>query len=219
MPSPSALRLDSCGSLGAAQEVVAIKDYSPSSFTTLRFSRGDRLFVLDASGGEWWYAHNNTEMGYIPAAYVEPVGFRSSSLSDSGMIDSLGEALEDGSREGGGLGEWTGGPAYKPSSLNPFTRPRDQNSKDLILFDSSCSGSLLTPHAAQIQIQNQNQNQDPAPSFHRENPFFRSKRSHSLSELSVLQAQANPTLPSSGFFTGGSRSRTLVLVQEPGPGA
>ncbi|KAG7270791.1 LOW QUALITY PROTEIN: hypothetical protein CRUP_007307 [Coryphaenoides rupestris] len=37
---------------------------------------------------------------------------------------------------------------------------------------------------------------------HWDNPFFRSKRSYSLSELSILQAQANPTIPSSGFFTG-----------------
>uniref|UniRef100_A0A7N6AYC5 SH3 domain-binding protein 4 n=1 Tax=Anabas testudineus TaxID=64144 RepID=A0A7N6AYC5_ANATE len=166
VPSPSALRLGTSSSYGAAQEVVAIKDYCPNSFTTLRFSKGDRLYVLDTSGGEWWYAHNNTEMGYIPAAYVQPVSFRNSSLSDSGMIDSLGEGYEDGSKEFGGLGEWTGmslkpSPIYNnsPFSVNPFICPLD-------------------------------------------NPFFRSKRSASLSELSVLQAQSNPTLPSSGFFTG-----------------
>ncbi|CAB1450386.1 unnamed protein product, partial [Pleuronectes platessa] len=103
VPSPSALRLDTSSSFGAAQEVVAIKDYCPNSFTTLKFSKGDRLYVLDTSGGEWWYAHNNTEMGYIPAAYVQAVNFRNSSLSDSGMIDSLGEGYEDGSKEFGGL--------------------------------------------------------------------------------------------------------------------
>ncbi|TKS66350.1 SH3 domain-binding protein 4-A [Collichthys lucidus] len=73
VPSPSALRLDTSASYGAAQEVVAIKDYCPSSFTTLKFSKGDRLYVLDTSGGEWWYAHNNTEMGYIPACLCPAV--------------------------------------------------------------------------------------------------------------------------------------------------
>uniref|UniRef100_A0A673ANP8 SH3-domain binding protein 4 n=1 Tax=Sphaeramia orbicularis TaxID=375764 RepID=A0A673ANP8_9TELE len=188
VPSPSALRLDTSSCFGAVQEVVAIKDYCPSSFTTLKFSKGDRLFVLDTSGGEWWYAHNNTEMGYIPAAYVQPLNFRNSTLSDSGMIDSIGEGYEDGSKEFGDLGEWTGmtlKPATiynnSPFSVNPFICPLDRNRKDmgvrnsadLILFDALA-----------------------------DNPFFRSKRSHSLSELSVLQAQSNPTLPSSGFFTG-----------------
>ncbi|XP_074520501.1 SH3 domain-binding protein 4-A [Halichoeres trimaculatus] len=209
VPSPSALRLDTSASYGAAQEVVAIKDYCPSSFTTLKFSKGDRLYVLDTSGGEWWYAHNNTEMGYIPAAYVQPVNFRNSCLSDSGMIDSLGEGYEDGSREFRGLGEWTGmnsKPSLNyinsPAAGNPFVCSVDQNRKDasirssdLILFDALASPSSnsngFTSPTQEIQ-----------PNLHRDNPFFRSKRSHSLSELSVLQAQSNPTLPSSGFFTG-----------------
>ncbi|XP_033471366.1 SH3 domain-binding protein 4-A [Epinephelus lanceolatus] len=229
VPSPSALRLDTSASYGAAQEVVAIKDYCPSSFTTLKFSKGDRLYVLDTSGGEWWYAHNNTEMGYIPAAYVQPVNFRNSSFSDSGMIDSLGEGYEDGSKEFGGLGEWTGmtlkpSPTYNnsPFSVNPFIRPLDQNCKDLsvrnstdlILFDalaspSSCSNfttsTIMTNGFSSCHINNTtptSPNQEVVPNLHRDNPFFRSKRSHSLSELSVLQAQSNPTLPSSGFFTG-----------------
>uniref|UniRef100_A0A672I0E8 SH3 domain-binding protein 4-A-like n=1 Tax=Salarias fasciatus TaxID=181472 RepID=A0A672I0E8_SALFA len=180
VPSPSALRLDTSSSYGAAQEVVAIKDYCPSSFTTLKFSKGDRLYVLDTSGGEWWYAHNNTEMGYIPAAYVQPVNFRNSSFSDSGMIDSLGEGYDDGSKEFGGLGEWKLSPVYNnaPYSMNPFICSLDQNHKDVGVRSSV------------------------EPNLHRDNPFFRSKRSHSLSELSILQAQSNPTLPSSGFFTG-----------------
>ncbi|KAM9835745.1 SH3 domain-binding protein 4-A-like isoform 1-T1 [Aulostomus maculatus] len=217
VPSPSALRLDTSASYGAAQEVVAIKDYCPSSFTTLRFSKGDRLYVLDTSGGEWWYAHNNTEMGYIPAAYVQPVNFRNSSLSDSGMIDSLGE---EESKEFEGLGEWTG-MTLKPSpvySVNPFTRPLDQNCKeagvrnsaDLILFDALASPSTGS-NSDTVVIGGFNgcpfntltsMDQEVSPNLHRDNPFFRSKRSHSLSELSVLQAQSNPNLPSSGFFTG-----------------
>lgn len=205
---------------------MAIKDYCPSSFTTLKFSKGDHLYVLDMSGGEWWYAHNNTEMGYIPAAYVQPVSFRNSSLSDSGMIDSLGEGYEEGSKEFDGLGEWTGvnfkSPMNNnsPFSVNPFICPLDQNGKDtgfrnspdLILFDPLASPSAGSHFDSGTIIINglssfpfntpTSPNQEGVPNLHRENPFFRSKRSHSLSELSVLQAQSNPSLPSSGFFTG-----------------
>ncbi|XP_068446890.1 SH3 domain-binding protein 4-A-like [Clinocottus analis] len=225
VPSPSVLRLDTSASYGAAQEVVAIKDYCPSSFSTLKFSKGDRLYVLDTSGGEWWYAHNNMEMGYIPAAYVQLVNFRNSLLSDSGMIDSFGEEYKDGSKEFRGLGEWTGmtpkpSPVYNNFSVNPFVHPLDQNCKDLsvrnstdlILFDelaspSSCSdfnpGSNLVNGFSSCHIDNATSPyREVAPNIQRDNPFFRSKRSHSLSELSVLQAQSNPTLPSSGFFTG-----------------
>lgn len=226
VPSPSALRLDTSSSYGAAQEVVAIKDYCPSSFTTLKFCKGDHLFVLDTSGGEWWYAHNNTEMGYIPAAYVQPVNFRNSSLSDSGMIDSLGDAYEEGSKEFGGLGEWTG-MTLKPSpignsspiSSNPFTIQTcsdtgRKTSADLIFFDALESPSSFADFNTNAVVMNgfsschvnsinpTGPGQEVLPNLYRDNPFFRSKRSHSLSELSVLQAQSNPTLPPSGFFTG-----------------
>ncbi|KAM4601750.1 SH3 domain-binding protein 4-A [Polymixia lowei] len=232
VPSPSALRLDTSASYGAAQEVVAIKDYCPSSFTTLKFSKGDRLFVLDTSGGEWWYAHNNTEMGYIPSAYVQPIGFRDSSLSDSGMIDSLGEGNDEGSKEYGVLGEWTGvtlKPILQysnPFSVNPFVAGSGlsgqncndrgvRNSADLILFDTLASSSsgpnsnsstIITNGLSSYNVFNSTTpacpNQEVLHTLHRDNPFFRSKRSYSLSELSILQAQSNPTLPSSGFFTG-----------------
>lgn len=227
VPSPSALKLETQDPFGDAQEVVAIKDYCPSSFTTLKFSKGDRLYVLDTSGGEWWYAHNNTEMGYIPAAYVQPINFRNSSLSDSGMIDSLGEGYEDGSREFEVLGEWME-VTQKPStisnnsyfSVNPFDCPLDHNSKalsvrnsaDLILFDtlesqSTCSnnGTNMRNGFSSCHINNilsTCTNQESTPNLKRDNPFFKSKRSHSLSELSVLQAQSSPTVSSSGFFTG-----------------
>uniref|UniRef100_W5KP83 SH3-domain binding protein 4a n=1 Tax=Astyanax mexicanus TaxID=7994 RepID=W5KP83_ASTMX len=190
VPSPSALRLDNSESFGTAQEVVAIKDYCPSSFTTLKFSKGDHLYVLDTSGGEWWYAHNNTEMGYIPSAYVQPVNYRNSYLSDSGMIDNLGDISDEGVKELDLLGEWTGVTLKPPlpynNNNNPFsmhssTNPVNQhNSIDLLLFDSL----------------------EPLQMIRKDNPFFRSKRSYSLSELSILQSQSNPPLPSSGFFTG-----------------
>lgn len=230
VPSPSALRLDATASFGAAREVVAIKDYCPSSFTTLKFCKGDRLYVLDSSGGEWWYAHNNTEMGYIPAAYVEPINYRDSSFSDSGMIDTVGDGNEEAAKEMDLLGEWAGvilKPTYLQNgnpftathtSTNPFTNggPQsslDQNSNeksvDLLLFDTlppsapnSTSSSadikgfgsgifnLLSPTVGMGQT------------LRRDNPFFRSKRSYSLSDMSILQAQCDAPQVSTGFFGG-----------------
>ncbi|KAM9710084.1 SH3 domain-binding protein 4 isoform 1-T2 [Menidia menidia] len=230
VPSPSALRLDATASFGAAREVIAIKDYCPSSFTTLKFSKGDRLYVLDSSGGEWWYAHNNTEMGYIPAAYVEPINYRDSSFSDSGMIDSMGDCNEEAAKEMDLLGEWAGvilkpttfqnGNPFstKHTSTNPFLNggPQsslDQNSNeksiDLLLFDTL---SPSVPNSTSSTADNGfgsglfhfNPLSPPAgegQSFRRDNPFFRSKRSYSLSELSILQAQSDPQA-STGFFGG-----------------
>ncbi|XP_053733735.1 SH3 domain-binding protein 4-like isoform X2 [Synchiropus splendidus] len=218
VPSPSTLRLDATASLTAAREVIAIKDYCPSSFTTLKFSKGDTLYVLDSSGGEWWYAHNNTEMGYIPAAYVEPINYRDSSFSDSGMIDSLGDCVEETAKEMDILGEWSDLilKSTTQKSANPFTGVRissnpflnsvpqcslDQNynqkSVDVLLFNS--------PSEAQSVLRSTMPNHcNPNSSAEgwqlcRDNPFSRSKRSYSLSELSVLQAQSDG--PKS-FFSG-----------------
>lgn len=232
MPSPSALRLDTTASFGTAQEVVAIKDYCPSSFTTLKFSKGDRLYVLDTSGGDWWYAHNNTEMGYIPSSYVQPVGCRDSCLSDSGMIDNLGDSSDEGVKELDLLGEWTGmslklHPPYNsksnPFSTNPFlngtvqNQLQEQNTKlhnsiDLLLFDSvtpsapvSTTSSNSTSYGYGSSIFDgtpTSPNVETLQVFRKDNPFFRSKRSYSLSELSVLQSQSAPPLPPSEFFTG-----------------
>uniref|UniRef100_A0A8C2WTH9 SH3-domain binding protein 4 n=1 Tax=Cyclopterus lumpus TaxID=8103 RepID=A0A8C2WTH9_CYCLU len=182
VPSPSALRLDATASFGAAREVVAIKDYCPSSFTTLKFSKGDRLYVLDSSGGDWWYAHNNTEMGYIPAAYVEPINFRDSSFSDSGMIDTVGDCNEEAAKEMDLLGEWSG-VILKPTICqngNPFATTQTSTNPFLNRGPQIGVGQMLR----------------------RDNPFFRSKRSYSLSELSILQAQSDAPQASSGFFGG-----------------
>ncbi|XP_041726205.2 SH3 domain-binding protein 4-A [Coregonus clupeaformis] len=246
VPSSSAVRLDNSASFVTAREVVAIKDYCPSNFTTLKFSKGDRLFVMDTSGGEWWYAHNNTEMGYIPSAYVQPINCRNSSLSDSGMIDNLGECTDEGAKELDLLGEWTGVSVkttpYSPyfnsnpfslhtSSTNPFINSAhlhgslDQNcnergrSTDLLVFDSlaspvspsvpnSTSSTTMINGFSSCNIfdmmtpTSPNQDLQVLQTLRRDNPFFRSKRSYSLSELSVLQTQSNSPLPSSGFFTG-----------------
>lgn len=229
-PSPSALQLHATASFGTAKEVVAIKDYSPSSFTTLKFSKGDRLFVLDSSGGEWWYAHNNTEMGYIPAAYVQPISYRDSSLSDSGMIDTVGECSEEGAKELDFLGEWPGvhlkpaslqngnSFATSPTSTNPFLNGgldsplnQDTNGKsvDLLLFDTVIPS---TTNASSTTISHVNTSMSNTSAFgpvvglgetlRRDNPFFRSKRSYSLSELSVLQSHSDNQLTSSSFFNG-----------------
>ncbi|XP_034418368.1 SH3 domain-binding protein 4 [Cyclopterus lumpus] len=229
VPSPSALRLDATASFGAAREVVAIKDYCPSSFTTLKFSKGDRLYVLDSSGGDWWYAHNNTEMGYIPAAYVEPINFRDSSFSDSGMIDTVGDCNEEAAKEMDLLGEWSG-VILKPTicqngnpfattqtSTNPFLNrgPQsslDQNSNeksvDLLLFDTLTTSVPNSTSSTAVNSFGSGVFNPLSPTvgvgqmLRRDNPFFRSKRSYSLSELSILQAQSDAPQASSGFFGG-----------------
>lgn len=230
--SPSSLRVDSPTSLENVKEVVAIKDYCPSNFTTLKFSKGEHLYVLDTSGGEWWYAHNTTEMGYIPSAYVQPVNYRDSCLSDSGMIDGLLESADEGVKEMDLLGDWTdflnqnsvktnnNNPFLKPAVSNPFvngpliTQKKNGddsvNSVDLLLFDplappsaSSTETSTdvfldLLPRANQTNVV-----EEPVP-VRRDNPFFRSKRSYSLSELSILQAKSES--PATGSFFAGLKS-------------
>ncbi|XP_061911207.1 SH3 domain-binding protein 4-A-like [Entelurus aequoreus] len=213
VPSPSALRLGMASSCEGIQEVVAIKDYCSSSFTTLKFSKGDHLFVLDTSGGEWWYAHNNKEMGYIPAAYVQLLNFRNYSLSNSGTIDRLGE--EDSLKEFEELGEWKGG-SFKPSlainnrplSCKPLLCSLDQNCKqasvtntsDSIIFDTLACPTGFNLDTNNIKF-NGCPNQETVQQLHRDDAFFRSKRSQSLSQLTVLQEQSNPNM-SACFFMG-----------------
>uniref|UniRef100_A0A672T9I6 SH3 domain-binding protein 4-like n=1 Tax=Sinocyclocheilus grahami TaxID=75366 RepID=A0A672T9I6_SINGR len=178
-PSPSALRLDTTASFGAVREVIAIKDYCPSSFTTLKFSKGDCLYVIDTSGGEWWYAHNSKEMGYIPAAYVHPINYQDSTFNDSGMIDSLSDVSE-GVKEMDISGEWTGSAKTTESrNDNPFVNKRMSTNPFL--------NDLL---------------QGIGPNFRRDNPFFRSKRCYSMSELSVLQSLSDGNQGSLSFFGG-----------------
>ncbi|CAL8370946.1 unnamed protein product [Arctogadus glacialis] len=227
--SPSALRLDATASFSTAREVVAIKDYCPSSFTTLKFSKGERLYVLDTSGGEWWYAHNNTEMGYIPAAYVEPVNYRDSSFSDSGMIDTIADCNEEAAKEIDLLGEWEGVLLKQAifqnsnpfsTSTNPFLNGGVQNTLDqncnekpvdLLLFDTlavsepNSTSSTVNINGFGGGVCDFNQGgtlSGTGQTLRRDNPFFRSKRSYSLSELSILQAQSDAPQGSTGFFGG-----------------
>ncbi|CAM5148288.1 unnamed protein product [Eretmochelys imbricata] len=230
VPSPSALLVDNPTPFVNAKEVVAIKDYCPTNFTTLKFSKGDHLYVLDTSGGEWWYAHNTTEMGYIPSSYVQPVNYRNSSFTDSGMIDNLLESPDEGVRELDLLGEWTdvkrnsantysNNPFLNGVQTNPFLNGNLQitpssdkectpkTTVDLLLFDTAAplftgAGSAMNSSIGNIfaELPSTNGLEFEQP-VRRDNPFFRSKRSYSLSELSVLQAKSEiPT--SSGFFTG-----------------
>ncbi|XP_026534786.1 SH3 domain-binding protein 4 isoform X1 [Notechis scutatus] len=227
VPSPGALMTDSLTSLGTAKEVVAIKDYCPSNFTTLKFSKGDHLYILDTSGGEWWYAHNTTEMGYIPSSYVQPINYWNSSLTDSGMIDYLLECSDEGAKELDLLGDWSDA-KWNLAKNNPFLNSiqttnhfLDGNMKemskkseegspqitmDLLLFDTvpTITGSSSAANSSA------GNNLDKVPSLNgfdfekanrRDNPFFRSKRSYSLSELSILQAKSESP-SSSGFFSG-----------------
>ncbi|XP_054639120.1 SH3 domain-binding protein 4-A [Dunckerocampus dactyliophorus] len=194
VPSPSALRLDMAASYEGTREVVAIRDYCSSSLTTLTFSKGDRLFVLDTSGGEWWYAHNNREMGYIPAAYVQLLNCRNSSLSDCGMIDRLGE--EEGLKEFEGFGEWKPSPA--DNNLAFSVHPWDQNSKepsvtnssDRVIFDTLACPNSFNSDTNNIKFSGCPK-QEAVQHLHRDDAFFRSKRSQSLSQLSVLHEQSN----------------------------
>lgn len=185
--------------------------------------------MLDSSGGEWWYAHNNTEMGYIPAAYVQPISYRDSSLSDSGMIDTMGECNEEGAKELDVLGEWPAvhlkpanfqnGNSFATShtSTNPFLNGgldnslnQDTNGKsvDLLLFDTILP-STTNASSTNSHVNSSTSNMSPfspvtgmGETLRRDNPFFRSKRSYSLSELSVLQSHSDHQLTSSGFFNG-----------------
>ncbi|KAG8432557.1 hypothetical protein GDO86_016987 [Hymenochirus boettgeri] len=227
--SPSSLRIDNPASLENVKEVVAIKDYCPNNFTTLKFTKGDHLYVLDASGGDWWYAHNTTEMGYIPSAYVKPLNYRDSSLSDSGMIDGLLESVDEGVKEMDLLGDWTdslhqnslktfqNNPFLRPSVSNPFLNgtiippqnfaPDTGNSVDLLLFDPLVSTHANTTETSTdvlldlLSNATQAKPLEEAALVRRDNPFFRSKRSYSLSELSVLQAKSESATTGS-FFAG-----------------
>lgn len=177
MPPPSGF-WNTATSYEVPQAVVAIRDHRPSTFTTLTFSKGDILYVLDTSGSEWWYAHNNTETGYIPAAYVRVVRFQKASLSNSGLIN--------GEDDDEGLGKWT----LRPSasiSINSDTGQLHQDqhighkSPDLLLFDEVAPPSANWESGTTMIKQHDRVN--PVP---RVDPLLGGQRCHSLSELPVL---------------------------------
>ncbi|KAK2082633.1 SH3 domain-binding protein 4, partial [Saguinus oedipus] len=230
VPSPSALLVDNPTPFGNTKVVIAIKDYCPTNFTMLKFSKGDHLYVLDTSGGEWWYAHNTTEIRYIPSSYVQPLNYRNSTLSDSGMIDNLPDSPDEVAKEMDLLGGWTddkkvparrysNNPFWNGAQTNPFLNGNapimpsvdelnPKSTVDLLLFDTGTvsfteSSSATTNSTGNIfdefPVTNGLQTELP---FKRDNPFFRSKCSYSLSELSIFQAKSD-TPTSSSFFTAG----------------
>ncbi|KAK7813413.1 hypothetical protein U0070_007982 [Myodes glareolus] len=165
-------------------------------------------------------------MGYIPSSYVQPLNYRNSTLSDSGMIDNLPDSPEEVAKELDLLGGWTDDQkeSGRPYSNNPFwngvrTNPflngnaqpsmdelNPKSTVDLLLFDTGTS-SFTESSSATTNSTGNIFDELPTNGLHveqpvkRDNPFFRSKRSYSLSELSVLQAKSDaPT--TSGFFTG-----------------
>ncbi|XP_014442926.1 SH3 domain-binding protein 4 [Tupaia chinensis] len=229
VPSPSALLADSPTPFGNAKEVIAIRDYCPTNFTTLKFSKGDHLYVLDTSGGEWWYAHNTTEMGYIPSSHVQPLNYRNSTLSDSGMIDPLPDSPDEVAKELELLGGWaddgkglgkthSNNPFWNGVQTNPFLNgslsaapgvdePSARRTVDLLLFDAGTASFMESSSATANSTGNIFDDLPTTNGLHaeqpvrRDNPFFRSKRSYSLSELSVLQAKSDAPA-ASNFFTG-----------------
>ncbi|KAK2086700.1 SH3 domain-binding protein 4 [Saguinus oedipus] len=227
--SPSALLVDNPTPFGNTKVVIAIKDYCPTNFTTLKFSKGDHLYVLDTSGGEWWYAHNTTEIRYIPSSYVQPLNYRNSTLSDSGMIDNLPDSPDEVAKEMDLLGGWTddkkvparrysNNPFWNGAQTNPFLNGNapimpsvdelnPKSTVDLLLFDTGTasfteSSSATTNSTGNIFDELSVTNGlHTEPPVKRDNPFFRSKCFYSLSELSIFQAKSD-TPTSSSFFTG-----------------
>ncbi|XP_012859833.1 SH3 domain-binding protein 4 [Echinops telfairi] len=234
VPSSSALLSDSPAPFGDAKEVVAIKDYCPTNFTTLKFSKGDHLYVLDASGGEWWYAHNTTEMGYIPASHVQPLNYRNSTLSDSGVIDNLPDSPEEVAQELDLLGSWTDdkkgafrnkNPFWNGVQTNPFLNGNvpltpslgelsPPSAVDLLLFDRGTALCNESSPAAASSTGDICDEPAAEPPVRRDNPFFRSKRSYSLSELSVLQAKADAPAGSGFFATAAAAAGLKAPVPE-----
>ncbi|KAG8515556.1 SH3 domain-binding protein 4 [Galemys pyrenaicus] len=168
-------------------------------------------------------------MGYIPSSYVQPLNYRNSTLSDSGVIDNLPESPDQVATALDLLGGWaeSQGPS-KPHSNNPFWNgvqtnpflngsvpavpgvgePTPRSTVDLLLFDAGAP-SLTASSSATTASTGNLFDELPAPPAAeplagRDNPFFRSKRSYSLSELSVLQAKSDA--PASAGFSAGLKS-------------
>ncbi|CAM9617304.1 SH3 domain-binding protein 4 [Lampetra fluviatilis] len=232
VPSPNGLLDKGSLTMENAHEVVAIKDYCPNSFTTLKFSKGERLYVMDNSRSEWWYAHNNKEMGYIPASYVRPVGSLTSTYSDSGMVDHIPES-NGYKQEMDLLSGWpeiigkqtnlvaVNGNPFRPnlSASNPFLNDislmstgadevqKPISSTEWFMFDA------LKPSSS-IKHNNKSATDLDLDFFERPvtrgNPFTSSKnRCYSMSELSVLQEQAQPSKTSQMNFTSTFKSMDI----------
>uniref|UniRef100_A0A8C4RAF1 SH3-domain binding protein 4 n=1 Tax=Eptatretus burgeri TaxID=7764 RepID=A0A8C4RAF1_EPTBU len=120
VPSRKSLLMDGGSLMKNTQEVVAVRDYCPDNFTALALQKGQHLHVLDKSRSEWWYAHNNKETGYIPAAYVRPVNSLTQAFSDSGMVDQ-GPDPEHQIQQKGLLYDWPETLDKPAKAANPYS--------------------------------------------------------------------------------------------------
>uniref|UniRef100_A0A673KIL4 SH3-domain binding protein 4 n=1 Tax=Sinocyclocheilus rhinocerous TaxID=307959 RepID=A0A673KIL4_9TELE len=168
-------------------------------------------------------------MGYIPAAYVQPINYRDFTFSDSGMIDSLSD-ISEGVREMDISGEWTGSTkttesnndhpfVNKRMSTNPFLngtlqgapdQNSNQNSANALCLDNlsppiSNTSSTININGFEsglLDTHNISPGSGIGLNFRRDNPFFMSKRCYSMSELSVLQSLSDGNQGSLSFFGG-----------------
>ena len=54
------------------QVFVALYDYDARTDEDLSFKKGEHMYVINDTQGEWWFArsHTNKHEGYIPSNYV-----------------------------------------------------------------------------------------------------------------------------------------------------
>ncbi|CDQ73068.1 unnamed protein product [Oncorhynchus mykiss] len=106
-------------------------------------------------------------------------------------------SVEEGAKELDLLGDWTGVmlKPTAPQNGNPFAPHHQHLSRSLDQNSNENSNGIfdLKPISPSLGV---------GQMLRRDNPFFRSKRSYSLSELSILQAQNDVPQASSGFFGG-----------------
>merc|ERR1719322_921646 len=53
---------------------VALYDYDARTADDLSFKKGEQLFILNSTEGDWWEARSlaSQKTGYIPSNYVAP---------------------------------------------------------------------------------------------------------------------------------------------------
>ncbi|XP_056444450.1 SH3 domain-binding protein 4-like [Gadus chalcogrammus] len=181
-PEPPQEEVGAVGDPPQEGEVVAVRDHLPGSFAALGFSAGERLVVLDASGPDWWYAHNQREMGFIPAASVRPLGpaDRPGGGRDAGVPGertgvTLTPVAPDTCLPGGGAGPGRSGRSLRgPTDLMVFeTSPPLPSGPRPVSGEGGPQG-VRSPDVCSAS----------PPSGPRDPPSLRGRRSRSLSELS-----------------------------------
>ncbi|CAK8691303.1 unnamed protein product [Clavelina lepadiformis] len=61
---------------GQAVRYVALYDYDARTADDLSFKKGEQLFILNSTEGDWWLARSadTNRQGYVPGNYVAPYG-------------------------------------------------------------------------------------------------------------------------------------------------